>query len=245
MVPSASTEQLPAGASLEVYLLGMVDFDAAQVLQDRLMAEIEQRNDKRGILLLCEHPPLITVGREGSRSHLACEPEELVARQIDVRWLNRGGGCIVHAPGQLAVYPLIPLSHMKLGLPDLRERVEQAVIDTCRELHIAAERDPARPGVWCRCGQLAQLGLAVRSWVSYQGLYLNLSPRMDVQRLLCVPWFESRLTSLSAQLVKPMSMAAVRESIVRRLASRLGYERFFLYTGHPLLRRTRRVVAYA
>src|SRR5260370_19186128 len=88
----------PEGA-LEVFLLGTVDFDAALFLQERLMMDVAQRDGGQGALLVCEHPPLITIGREGSQVDIVCEPEELTARQIEVRWLNRGGGCLCHGPG--------------------------------------------------------------------------------------------------------------------------------------------------
>ena len=68
-------------------------------LQDRLVFELSNRSDTQGGLLMCEHPPLITVGREGSREHILASPQELISRELDVRWLNRGGGCLVHAPG--------------------------------------------------------------------------------------------------------------------------------------------------
>src|SRR5687767_7528881 len=90
-----------ASHALEVRLLGLVDFEAALFLQERLVYEIGGRDDTQGHLLICEHPPLITVGREGSRGHILVEPRDLVARQMEVRWLSRGGGCVAHAPGQL------------------------------------------------------------------------------------------------------------------------------------------------
>jgi len=236
---SKSTE--PA---LDVYLLGMVDFDACLYLQECLAAELAGRNDNSGILLLCEHPPLITIGREGSRAHLRCEPEELAARQLEVRWLNRGGGCVAHLPGQLAAYPIVPLQSRKLGLIDFRERLEEAAVAVCHEFHVSAWRRAESAGVWCRGGQVAHLGVAIRSWVSYHGLFLNVSPRLDVTRLVQSN-VEGRVTSLAAQRLRLTPMPAVRESLIRHLAERLEYQRYHLYTGHPLLRRTRRIVAYA
>ena len=231
-------------ASLEVFLLGLVDFDAALFLQERFLHEISQRDDNSGVVLVCEHPALVTVGREGSQSHILCEPEELVARQIPVRRLNRGGGCLMHAPGQLAVYPIIPLNRRGVGLADYRERLEQAVMDMCTEFRVPTWRQE-EAGVWCRCGQLAHLGAAVRSGISYHGLFINVSPRLDALRLVKSNPLGGRVTSLSAQRLKPTAMPATRESVIRHLAAQLNYERYHLYTGHPLLRRTKRVVAYA
>lgn len=243
MDESATIWDLPREASLEVHLLGVVDFDACLYLQERLVAEIAGRNDGRGAMLVCEHPPLLTIGREGSRSHITCPPEELTARQMEVRWLGRGGGCVVHVPGQLAVYPILPLGRRQMGLAALRDRIEEAVGDMCREFRIDTWCKPESAGVWSRGGQIAQIGLAVHSGVSMQGLFVNVSPRMDFLRL--VRSEQGRITSLSAERRIPTAMPAVRESLIRHLAARLNYERYHLYTGHPLLRRTRRMVAYA
>jgi lipoate-protein ligase B len=243
MSESATIWSFAGEASLEVHLLGLVDFDACLHLQERLAMEIAGRNDGRGGLLVCEHPPLITVGREGSRSHIHCPAEELTARQMEVRWLNRGGGCFVHVPGQLALYPILPLDRRGLSLAGFRERLELAVIDLCAELRVEATRDPTVSGVWTRGGQLAHVGVAVRSWISSQGLFVNVNPRMDALRLIRSG--TGRITSLAAERRVPTAMSTVREGMIRRLAARLDYERYHLYTGHPLLRRTRRVVAYA
>lgn len=243
MCASTNVWESPREASLEVHLLGLVDFDASLYLQDRLANELAGRNDGRGALLVCEHPSLITVGREGSREHILCAPEELRARGMEVRWISRGGGCIVHVPGQLALYPVLPLDRRGLGLGEFRSRVEQAVVDACGELRIAAEVDPEHPGVFARGGQVAFFGAAVRSWISSHGVFVNVNPRMDAIKL--VRSGTQRVTSLAAERRTPLSMGSVRESLIRHLAARLDYPRYHLFTGHPLLRRTRRVVAYA
>jgi len=227
--------------SLEVHLLGIVDFDAALLLQRHLADEISGRNDRRGTLLLCEHPPLITVGREGSRADLHADSDELTARQIEVRWLNRGGGAIVHGPGQLAVYPILPLDRLCCGLVQYRDRMETAVAETCRELRAPAFRNDRDPGVRTRCGQFAFLGAAVKSWVSYHGMFINVAPRMDLMRMVR-PAGNSRITSLAAQRLRPTSMHAVREAMIRHLADQFGYDQTHVYTGHPLLKRERRRV---
>jgi len=245
-----ASEPIPASAlncalngALEVYLLGLVDFDAALYLQERLMREVSDYSDGRGAMLVCEHPPLITVGREGSRSEIRCDQEELTARQVAVRWLNRGGGSLVHAPGQLAVYPILPIARRGWGLLAYRDRLEEALLDLCREMRVGARREPAIAGVVSRGGQLAHVGVAVQSWISSQGVFVNVNPPMDALKLVRSGGL--RATSLAAERGSPVAMPAVRESLVRNLAARLNYGRYHLYTGHPLLRRTKRVVAYA
>jgi lipoyl(octanoyl) transferase len=234
-----------ASSSLEVHLLGSVDFDSALFLQERLAYEISGRSDTLGGLLLCEHPPLVTIGREGSSSHLPNERRELTARNLDVRWLNRGGGCLVHAPGQLAVYPIVPLDRLGLGLVDYRTRLEEAVLDVCRELKISAQRHEQEPGVRCRSGQVAFVGIAAKAWVAYHGLFVNVCPNLDLLRLVRSN-AEGRISSLAAEQRRSASMPTVRESLIRNLSARLNYDNHHIYTGHPLLHRTRkRVSVYA
>jgi lipoyl(octanoyl) transferase len=226
--------------SLEVYLLGTVDFDAALFLQERLVYEISGRDDAQGALLLCEHPPLVTVGREGSRAHFRRDPAEFKVLEVDVRWLSRGGGCLVHGPGQLAVCPILPLDRLRLGLAEYRRVLEESAIDMSHELRIVAERRPDQPGVWCRSGQFAFVGAAVKRWVSHQGMFVNVCPSLRLMRLVDPTGRGERITSLAAERAWRTSMHAVRESLIRNLARRLQYEHVHLYSGHPLLIRTKR-----
>ena len=239
-----TTWSTPAATSapLEVHLLGQVDFESALFLQERLVYEISGREDRQGALLLCEHPPLVTVGREGSRAHLRAEPRDLATRLMTVRWLNRGGGCLVHAPGQLAAYPIVPLDRLGLGLADYRQRLEEALIDLAREQQVEAFRRADEPGAWTRSGQFAHVGVAVKSWVAYHGVYVNVNPAPELLRLVWSNRGCERVTSLTAARGRVVSMNSVREALVRHLVRRLGYERFHVYSGHPLLRRTRQHV---
>lgn len=225
-----------ASDALEVRLLGLVDFDSALQLQERLVYELSGRDDTRGLLLICEHPPIVTIGREGSRDQLACDPDELAKGRLQVRWLNRGGGCVVHGPGQLAAYPVLPLQRLGLGLAEYRRRLEEAVVNTCADLRVPVAPTCGAPVVSCRCGQFATLGIAVKSWIAYHGLFLNVSPDLGLLRMARWTDCGAPVTSLAAQRCRPTSMHSVRSSLVRHLISSLGYERYHVYTGHPLLR---------
>jgi lipoyl(octanoyl) transferase len=168
----------------------------------------------------------------------------LVSKCIEVRWLNRGGGCIVHAPGQLAAYPILPIDRLQIGLAEHRRRLEQSAINVCRELRIPAYRDNNKPGAWCRTGRFAEIGVAVRSWVTYHGLCVNVSTPAQLHELIdsSSGGELDEMTTLTAERHTAVSMHVVREGLVRQLAHQLGYDEFHLYTGHPLLTRTRRRV---
>jgi lipoyl(octanoyl) transferase len=240
-IPQIAKSKWQESAALDVRLLGTVDFESALFLQERLVYEISGRDDRFGGLLLCEHAPLLTIGRGGSRSHLLVDSKELNASRLDVRWLNRGGGCVVHSAGQLAIYPVIPLERLGLGLLEYRSRLIGSVLDVCRELGIPAWSVAHPAGVAGRGGQFAYAGVSVKRWVAYQGLFLNVGPLLRLQRLVKPGANGQKATSLEAVRGRVTSMATVRESLIRNLASRLGYAEYHISTGHPLLRRTRRV----
>lgn len=259
-------EHIARGSSaLEVFLLGKVDFASALGLQSRLLDQIAERTDTHGIVLVCEHPPAISIGREGSFADVLVEREELLARQMEIRWLSRGGGTFAHVPGQVAVYSIVPLKRLKLGLIEYRQRLEQALLACAADLDVDATPGTTVPGAVCRCGQFAFIGAGVRDWVSHGGMYVNVSVPHDALDL--VRWTNGRhgpasgaasvddvervspgerVTSLAAQRTRPTAMSSVRESLIRHLAESLGYDSYHLYTGHPLLHRsTRKVYVYA
>jgi len=248
MPPPASEIESPRPA-LEAFLLGQVDFDRALALQQRLVEQSRDRDDGQITLLLCEHPTLITVGRGGSPADVAMQNNLVRSGQVEVRWVNRGGGCLMHCPGQLAIYPIVPLRWHGLSVGEFLRRFQAGIIETLDDLNV-----PARPqresvpsnnahplqwagGVWGRTGQLAALGVAVRHWTTYYGAYLNVCPPMGLFRLVeSDPLGHTRMSSLVAERCGPVRMTGVRSALVCRLAERFGCDRYHLYTGHPLLR---------
>ena len=168
-----------ASFAVQFHLLGSVDYEDCQWLQRRLVYEVGGHDDGRIIVLLCEHPPLISVGRRGSRGHIRWTNEQLRRRRLDVRWVNRGGGCVLHAPGQLAIYPIVPLAWHGWTVGEYLRRLQQAVLQTLDEFRIRAETYAPWAGVWGRSGQLAACGVAVRDWITCHGAFLNVNPGDD------------------------------------------------------------------
>ena len=233
-------------SSLDVFLLGTVDLGASIELQERLRMEIAGRADSHGSILVCEHPPSITIGRDGSFADVLVEREELVSRGMEVRWLNRGGGTFVHLSGQLAVYVIVPLDRLRLGLLEFRAALETSLIATAADLKVSAERAREAPGAICRCGQFAFIGAAVRDGVTHGGVHVNVSLPQEALDLVRWTSSEVRVTSLASQRTRPTAMSTVRESLIRNLAVSLGYDGYHIFTGHPQLHRSlRKVYVYA
>ncbi|MEO1996106.1 MAG: lipoyl(octanoyl) transferase, partial [Planctomycetaceae bacterium] len=226
----------------DVHLLGCVDFESALFLQQRLVYEVRGRTDRYGGLLICEHPPVITVGREGSYAHFHVTEQELRSRQLAVKWLNRGGGCLSHAPGQLAIYPILPLDRLQIGLAEYRDHLELAVQACCDTLRIHTTRRPDVAGLWCRNGKFAHVGSAVKWWVSYHGVFLDVCTPPQFLDLVQTDELNSRGASLASLNARALKMPTVRERLIHHVSRQFGYRDVHLHTGHPLLRRTRQPV---
>ena len=239
-VATSAEEARPAAADapvLQAYLLGAVGFDAALALQRRLVYDVSGDRG-RAALVLCEHPPFISVGRQGSHAHLLVEPAELRARRWQVRWVNRGGGCLLHLPGQLAVYPVFPLDRLGLGLQDYLDRLHQVFLDFLADFEVPGEVLPGRPGVRAGGRLLAGVGVAVRDWVSYYGAYLNVNPALGPFRLVrCGGAGEGPMTSLERERRRPVRPALVRERLLGHFAARFAFARTSLFSDHPALGR--------
>lgn len=233
--------------SVQFHLLGTVPFDDILALQRRLVYEAGGREDGQITVLLCEHPALISVGRIGSRGHIRLTSEQLRNRRLEVRWISRGGGCVLHGPGQIAVYPIVPLRWHCWLVGDYLRRLRSALESTLDRLAVRYHSDCQRIGFWGRSGQLANWGIAVRNWITSHGAFVNVNPRMthysfvDVVDPLSVERGEkSTMGCLFAERRQAMSVPKVRATLIPELAAAFGTERYHLITGHPLLKETRR-----
>jgi lipoyl(octanoyl) transferase len=244
--PPAGSDLESTGPTLQVYMLGAMDFEAALAFQRRLVYEVAG-DRRRAALILCEHQPaLITVGRQGSRAHILIDPPELRARQWQVRWVNRGGGCLLHVPGQLALYPVLPLDRLRLGLQAYLERLQEVVITLLADFGLRGETRSRQPGVWVGARLLAGIGVAVRDWVAYYGAYLNINPSLDAFRQVrCGGPTEAPMTSLERERHGPLRPSLVRERLLEHFATRFGFTQTSFFSDHPSLSRKARHDALA
>jgi lipoyl(octanoyl) transferase len=205
----------------------------------------ETSGDPQGpvTLLICEHPPLVTIGRQGSRGDIQMTDEELSQLRLSTRWINRGGGTIVHISGQLAIYPIVSLDMHGWSAGEYLERLHDGLQRAFTELGITSQTKPDRAGLWGRTGLLAAVGVAVRTGVSYFGAYINVDARMPlVRRVHSDPIGRQPMSSLNVERRQPVRMPALREAVARHLAATLASGRYHLHSRHPLLVRQTTVV---
>lgn len=220
---------------LQVYLLGAIDFETALQFQRRLHYEVSG-NRRQGALILCEHPPIISVGRQGSRSQIFFEPEDLTTWKWRIRWVNRGGGCMLHLPGQLAIYPILPLDALKISVTQYVQALGEVLIGTLGDFRIPMPKRATPTGIYIGNRMVAGIGVAVRDWVSYFGATLNVNPALGFYRAIrCDRHSLEPMTSLERERRGPVRPSLVRERLLEHFQTRFPFDRISLFQDHPLL----------
>lgn len=163
--------------------LGCCDFAAGQDLQERLVAQ--RRADKvPDILLLGNHPPVVTAGRASTREEIAAARPVLEQTGLPLVECERGGRLTYHSPGQIVGYPILRLEGAERDLHAYLRRLEAVLIAALEAVGLRAQRHPGHTGVWVGGEKIAALGVAVRGWVTWHGFALNLTGDLEPFELI-------------------------------------------------------------
>ncbi len=163
-----STELAVAG-------LGRMAYREALELQRRLAQERITGEQPHDMLLLVEHPPVITLGRGFQRANLPTSRDALAARGIELHEIERGGDVTYHGPGQLVGYPIFDLKEHRQDLHWFLRQMEAALLRALEEFGIAAGRKERYTGVWVDNRKIASIGIHVKQWVTWHGFALNVT----------------------------------------------------------------------
>ncbi len=173
-----------ATRNLWVVRLGRLAYGDALDLQRRVAAErIAERIDQ-DVLLLVEHPPVVTMGRTAKERNLTSSPEFLRSRGVELFEVERGGDVTFHGLGQLVGYPIFDLKRHKQDLHWYLRRVEEALIRGLSTYGIAAERSTGYTGVWTGGKKIASIGVHARDWVTWHGFALNVTTDLSYFQLI-------------------------------------------------------------
>jgi lipoyl(octanoyl) transferase len=221
-----------SGRALRAYLLGTLTFEEFLALQRRLIYDTS--GDRRaGALVVCDHPPGITIGREGSRAHVRPGPEELHARGWPVRWVSRGGGTMLHLAGQVACYPVLPLDVAGITLARYLTALQEIVVELLGDYGLHGTPDPDRPGVRVNGRRIAHVGVAVRDNITCFGTVLNVDPDLALFREVRCDGDAVPMTSLQRETPARVRLTGVRQRLVELVGARFGFERVSVFHTHP------------
>jgi lipoic acid synthetase len=173
-------------------------------------------------LLLLEHPPVFTIGRNGDGTNLLVDRVGLGA---EVHHVDRGGDITFHGPGQLVGYPILSLDDPKQIVPFVR-LLEQTLIATLGEFGVGAWAEPGYTGVWTERGKVAAIGVRVARRVTMHGFALNLHPDMSFFGMMNPCGITDRpVTSLSELAGRKVTLEEAIEKVIPRFEEVFGYER--------------------
>lgn len=196
---------------LRVIDLGLIRYHEALDIQLARRDRVEQGAAET--LFLLEHPAVVTLGRQGGREHLLVPEKALAARGVEVVQTTRGGNITCHFPGQVVAYPVLRIQKRPGGVRALFADLEETIIRACRAFGLEANRREGHPGVWVgERRKICSMGLAVRRWVTYHGLALNVGPDLSLFELMTpcgVP--DAAATSLSRETGRDIGVKEVKD----------------------------------
>ncbi|MBL9204349.1 MAG: lipoyl(octanoyl) transferase LipB [Opitutaceae bacterium] len=165
------------------------------------------------MVVLTEHEPVFTVGlRAGAERNLIWSEHHLRKAEVEVVSTNRGGDITYHGPGQLVAYPIVSLDRRR-DLHAYLRFLEDVLIHTVAEFGVTARRRDGKTGIWVADRKIAAIGVAVRRWIAYHGIALNVQPNLaHFEGIIpCgIPSVEGTVTSLAAELPAPPSFDTVK-----------------------------------
>lgn len=163
----------PGPFRFRTLLAGRLPYRDGLALQEILLERRRQLNED--ILVLLEHPPVITLGRRSRPEHLRLSETELHRRGIDLVEAARGGDVTYHGPGQLVGYPIVDLAARGRDLHRYLRMLEEVLILTLEAFGIEGSRRKGATGVWVGEAKIASIGVGVRRWMTSHGFALNVA----------------------------------------------------------------------
>src|SRR6516162_799530 len=158
--------------------LGLISYTDAFALQQRVVAA-RKADAIEDVLLFCEHPHVITLGRNGKRENLLASEHVLRQKGVELHETNRGGDITYHGPGQIVGYPILNLDAIRRDVHWYVRTLEEVMIRASSDFGVTAYRVAGRPGIWVEAGdkeeKLAAIGVHISRWVTSHGFAYNVS----------------------------------------------------------------------
>jgi len=188
------------------------DYKETLELQHRLV-ELRARGLVPDVLLLVEHPHVITMGK-------SAKPENILSKVFPVYEIERGGDVTYHGYGQIVGYPILDLNLRDKDIKNYLRKLERLLIETLAHFGITAQRIEGRVGVWVGQKKIASIGVAVRGWITFHGFALNVSTVLSCFETIHPCGYESSvMTSMTEQLGKELSISEVKGPLTRIFGS--------------------------
>jgi len=205
---------------LEVRRMGLIGYQEALELQRELVEE-RRANRIPDLLLLLQHPPVITLGvrSETARANVVATSERLAELGIEVHETGRGGDVTYHGPGQIVGYPILDLRPDRCDVHKYVRDLEEVMIRTCADYGIAAGRIAGLTGTWVGAEKIGAIGIRISRWITSHGFAFNVRTDLDHFKLIVPCGISDRgVTSLERLTGRTIELDAVEDALVRRFS---------------------------
>jgi len=211
---------MTAERELWIVRLGRMGYEECLELQREVARQRITGAIPQDVLLLVEHPPVVTLGRSSKQKNLISSPAFLESRGVELFEVERGGDVTFHGPGQLVGYPIFDLKRHRQDLHWYLRSVEEALIRTIGEYGIPGERSVGYTGVWTRGRKIASIGVHARDWVTWHGFALNVTTDLSYFDLI-VPCgiVGVEMTSIAKETGSPVDLELVSSIASREFGS--------------------------
>ena len=210
-IAKANPQTTPAG--FRVWRPGLTAYRDAQAHQENLVAR--RPHWPFDLLILLEHPPVITFGRHATPGNLLWPPAALQTAGVECAASRRGGEITLHSPGHLVGYPIFDLNHYQRDLHRFLRLLEGILIRTLADHGLVGTAVPGKTGVWVDGRKIASIGMAVRRWISYHGFALNIDNDLALfQAIVPCGLAGITMTSMRRELGRRVDKNAVAESLI-------------------------------
>ena len=209
----------PMAVTYNILDLGKSDYNDAWELQKKLQSQrISGQIDDQ--LLLVEHFPVYTLGKNTPREHLLTKESD----NISIIQTDRGGDITFHGPGQLVGYPILDLNQYKRSITWYMRELEQLIIDVLKEYDISAERKKGLTGTWVKDKKIAALGVRISKWVTMHGFSLNINPDLKYyQGIIPCGITDYGVTSMFDLLGDDVpAMSEIKETLVQHFIAKFS-----------------------
>ena len=208
--------------------LGLIPYAEAYELQKRTVAA-RKLGAIEDVLIFCEHPHVITQGRNGKREHLLASENVLRQKGVEFFETSRGGDVTYHGPGQIVAYPILNLGAIRRDVVWYVRMLEEAMIRATAEFGIVAGREAGKTGVWVGEGKtsekLAAIGVHISRWVTSHGLAYNvLTDLRNFDLIVPCGIADRKATSLEKLLGRGVKLDEVKPKLAAHLAEVFGIE---------------------
>lgn len=199
----------------EAFDLGLVDYKKAWDFQKETFLKVKNK-ELGSALILCRHLPAITLGRMSDKKNILASEAELSRRGVSIYNIERGGDVTYHGPGQVTVYPVFNLELFKKDVHWFLRNLEEVAIKALSSLSIKSERSPGRSGAWVRNKKIASVGIAVKNWITYHGLSINVS-RHDMHNFFLIRpcGLDVEMTCAEHSLTRPVDLGHFEKIVAR------------------------------